>query len=110
MKVEDIRKWMEDSIEARPYNHIDIKDGNHHYIHRTKVAELIARLRKEGIEEEPKDSVSVTFFKPEKMQYCSRDDCPPQKRGECCHGDCFDCYHHDSDKYERYLKKANGGE
>ena len=41
---EYLKKWMEENTEARPFTPEIMKDGNHNYIHRTKVAQLLFKL------------------------------------------------------------------
>ena len=44
MTRQELKQWREDNVEARPYNKKGEIDGNHNYIHRTKVAELLFKL------------------------------------------------------------------
>lgn len=50
--------------------------------------------------------VIIKFHEPIKSLYHSSDSCPPKERGDGCYGDCYDCYHRDCERYERYLEKG----
>jgi len=46
MTDKEIREYLEDNLEVRPFDKDGKEDGNWLYIHRTKVAELIHRIRR----------------------------------------------------------------
>ena len=48
MTDQEIIDWCNENTEVRPYNEKGEKDGNHNYIHWSKVILLISKLRKEG--------------------------------------------------------------
>jgi len=45
MTDEEIKKWLEDNTQVRPYNENGEKDGNWNFIHRIAVSLLISKLR-----------------------------------------------------------------
>ena len=47
MRRKELKRWMEKSVEIRPFNENGEKDGSSNYIHRTKVAEMLYKMRKE---------------------------------------------------------------
>ena len=60
-------------------------------------------------------SVIIVFEEPKEKEYHykmldQKFICAPQKRGEGCYGDCFDCFARDKDKYNRLKEVVNGKE
>ena len=45
MTKEELKQWFKDSVEARPFDEDDYRDGNWNYIHRTKVSQLLFELK-----------------------------------------------------------------